>query len=337
MQPFKKAFKDNQDKQKKVVIPAERSYKGFKYALWIGVALVFVVALIAIFRQGTMVAKNKALGDQVTELQTQVKSYRDKKAHTDNEDVFARYFIQDYYDIDKDKDDYDKSLKPYLADGVETPDVNGAKGHKDIQELLLWDKANAGKNKQHLTYLVNYSYQGEDKEVNAGDKKDKKKTKKVTPDPVDGQELIRFDVKKDNGAYTVISEPYTESVPDIKSNKAKKATNNLDGKAEASANVKEKANDWLDKTFLPRYVESDDPADVSYMMNNAELLGGSQKYDGIDEINVYKQKEQIIVKTTINVKDAQSEVKSKQDLTLNLKQQGSKFHVTKLSHTLGKE
>lgn len=337
MEALQKAYKANQSKKKRTIIPAEKSYKGIKIALWLGITLVFIVSVLAVVRQGTTVAKNKALGMQITKLKQQVKRDQTKKAHTDNEDVFARYFLQEYYDTDKSKVDYDKAVKPYLANGVEAPDINGAKGHKDIKELLLWDKANAGKGTQHLAYLVSYAYQGPEEEVNAGDPKDKKKTKKVTPAPVDGQELIRFDAQKKKGAYTVTSVPFTESVPDIKSDKAKKIANNLDGKAEVSANVKEKVNDWLDQTFLPRYIESTDPADVSYMMNKAELLGGSQKYDGIDKINVYQRKEKLIVKMTINVKDAQSEIKSKQDLTINLSQKGKKFHVTNLKHTLGKE
>ncbi|WP_345370649.1 conjugal transfer protein, partial [Lactiplantibacillus plajomi] len=117
----------------------------------------------------------------------------------------------------------------------------------------------------------------------------------------------------------------------------KKATNNLDGKEQVSATIKENVQNWLDKTFLPKYIDSSDITDVQYIMKNPALLGGSQKYKDINEVDVYKDGNYLIAKVTVDVEDAKTQIDSTQEMTLELRKDGgNKFYVENLKHTLGK-
>ncbi|AUT20085.1 hypothetical protein SH83_15390 (plasmid) [Lactiplantibacillus plantarum] len=314
--------KENQEKKKIPEIPAQHSYKAFRIMLWLVIVVVFVIALMAVIRQARTIARERALETQVQTMSSQVRKLKEESKQTGNIDVFGRYFVQAYYDTNQSGDDYKKSLSKYLASGVEAPTIDNAKGTKTPASVMMWSQDTQDKTTK-LAYLVNYNYASKDKK----DNKDK----------TNGAEIIHFEVVNKNSKYSVVSVPYTQYVPNFKSTNAKKATNNLDGKEQVSATIKENVQNWLDKTFLPKYIDSSDITDVQYIMKNPALLGGSQKYKDINEVDVYKDGNYLIAKVTVDVEDAKTQIDSTQEMTLELRKDGgNKFYVENLKHTLGK-
>lgn len=314
--------KENQEKKKIPEVPAQKSYKVFKIALWVVIVVVFLIALMAVIRQAQTIARERALETQVQTMSSQVRKLKEESKQTGNIDVFGRYFVQAYYGTNQSGDDYKKSLSKYLASGVGTPTIDNAKGTKTPASVMLWSQDTQDKTTK-LAYLVNYNYASKDKK----DKKDK----------TSGAEIIHFEVVNKNSKYSVVSVPYTQYVPNFKTTNAKKATNNLDGKEQVSATIKENVQDWLDKTFLPKYINSKDITDVQYIMKNPALLGGSQQYKDINEVDVYKDGNDLIAKVTADVEDTTTKIDSTQEMTLKLRKDGgNKFYVESLKHTLGK-
>jgi len=314
--------KENQEKKKIPEIPAQHSYKAFRIMLWLVIVVVFVIALMAVIRQARTIARERSLETQVQTMSSQVRKLKEESKQTGNIDVFGRYFVQAYYDTNQSGDDYKKSLSKYLASGVEAPTIDNAKGTKTPASVMMWSQDTQDKTTK-LAYLVNYNYAPKDK------KDDKDKT--------NGAEITHFEVVNKNSKYSVVSVPYTQYVPNFKSTNAKKATNNLDGKEQVSATIKENVQNWLDKTFLPKYIDSSDITDVQYIMKNPALLGGSQKYKDINEVDVYKDGNYLIAKVTVDVEDAKTQIDSTQEMTLELRKDGgNKFYVENLKHTLGK-
>lgn len=305
----------------------DRNYKGAKIFVWIVLFIMFFTSLVFIGRQSAILIKNRALTQDVASLQKQVKETAYKTGNADALGVFADNFIRSYYNTDRDSTEYQDAVKSYMASGVNPPDISDLNGNKKINSLSLWDKRNDG-DTTHLVYLVKYTHNW------TTETKSGKNTKKESKSE-DKEELINFDVANDSGRYSVVTVPYTSAPTNLQADGMQKAGNNLEGKKQVSDAKKTSVQNWLDGTFFERYINSNDLNDVRYLMDAPEVLGGTQKYAGIANISVYKIDGEYVAKVQANTTDSTNGAKSVQDYTIKLTEDGNKYHVKKLTHTLG--
>ncbi|EOW1950185.1 conjugal transfer protein, partial [Enterococcus hirae] len=69
-----------------------------------------------------------------------------------------------------------------------------------------------------------------------------------------------------------------------------------------------------------------------YMMDSPEGLNGNFTLDKV-ESKVYKASDGLIVKADVSLKDKDTSILQKEQLTLHLVKKSDKYYVKKLSHT----
>lgn len=273
-------------------------------------------SVVFLFRFGQLTSTNQLLIKKVAALETKTEQIQLNNQQSDNLDVFGRYFVQRYYNTSSAPEEYRKSLSPYFSKGIELPVTAERTPKKEVKSLQLWVKEWDGKT-YHCAYLVQYTFKNENKSQS-------------------GSELFHFQVSEDNGAYGVVTYPYVEQVGEFTTTSVEKIRDPLEKTGESVPEETLKSvSSWLNDTFFPRYFESTNLDDISYMMKTPVLLGNIQKYESIDTLRVYKDGDQWLVKATVYVSDRFTKVKSKQEYTLELRKEEKKYVVETLTHTLG--
>lgn len=311
-QGIEKKQKSTQEK-----VPTNRLQRVIPVLIWGFLLVLLGSSVVFLFRFGQLTSTNKQLIQKVIALEKKTEQIQTNNQQSDNLDVFGRYFVQRYYNTTSKPEEYKKSLSGYFSKGIELPVVTEGTRKKEIKSLQLWAKEWDGET-YHCAYLVQYSFSTSEKVQS-------------------GSELIHFQVKEDNGAYGVVTYPFVEQVGEFTTTTVDKIRDPLEKSGESVPEETLKSvSSWLNDTFFPRYFESTNVDDISYMMKTPVLLGNIQKYESIEMIRVYKDgTDQWLVKTTITVSDRLTKVRSKQEYTLVLKKEENKYVVDSVAHTLG--
>lgn len=302
-------------------VPIERQRRSMKVGLWAIIIAVGLLVGVFLIRSAVTVQRTHQLTKENTAIKASLTSLKAANQRVSNVSVFGQQFIEAYYATNQDSNDYQEKVQKFLAQDLTPPDLGELTGTKNLKSVSVWSQKTSGKRTQ-LAYLVAYEY------INKDNQDDKH----------DGQELIRFTVQKVGDHYSVVSQPYTQGVPNLATSKAKKIANNANLTREAT--TKQAAvQEWLAQTFLPRYINSNNVDDVKYMMKSPSQLGGVAQYDSIKDLKVYhdaKHKGQLQVKATVVTKDQTSGVKENIELSLRLANYGKgDYYVESLSHDLG--
>jgi hypothetical protein len=311
LQGIEKKQKPTQEK-----VPNNLLQRVIPVLIWGFLLILLGSSIVFLFRFGQLTTTNKLLTQKVAALEEKTEQIQLNNQQSDNLDVFGRYFVQRYYNTSSKPEEYKKSLSGYFSKGIELPIITEGTRKKEIKSIQLWAKEWDG-TAYHCAYLVQYSFP------------DGEKTHL-------GSELIHFQVKENKGAYGVVTYPYVEQVGEFTTTSVEKIQDPLEKSGESiSEETMKSISTWLNDTFFPRYFESTNVDDISYMMKKPVLLGNIQKYESIETIRVYKDGSQWLVKTTVIVSDRLTRVKSKQEYSLLLKEEEKKYVVEKMTHTLG--
>lgn len=303
---------EKKEKSPKQSLPTAWISRVISFGIWVFLLILLGSSVLFLVRFGSITQTNEVLTKKLSALEKKTEQLQLTNQQSDNLDVFGRYFIQSYYMTDVKQDVYQKTLEPYFSKGIEVPNVGDGKRKKQIKSIQLWAKEWDGTT-YHCTYLVHYS-------VDDGSR----------------SELIHFQVGEEDGAYGVVSYPYIEQVSEFKTTAIPKIAQQKPDKVDPANEETQKAiKQWLNETFFPRYMESTNLDDVSYMMTTPVLLGNLQLYDGIDQLQAYPVKSEWDVYVTIRVIDRVTNARSKQEYSLRLAKKEDKYVVEALSHTLG--
>lgn len=295
-------------------LPSNTKYVVIRLVLWGIIGLTLSSMVWFLLRFSALSLTNNRLERKVTAVETQLSQMEQGNRQTDNLDVFGRYFIQAYYNTKLEPKSYKEEVGKYFPTNMELPTYTAGTEVKKVRSIQLWQKA-WEETAYACTYLVNYQL----------------------ADESIGQELIHFYVAEKDGQYTVISYPYLEKVTEITTKNNQKINDSLSEKEQVKKEVRSEVHQWLSETFFPRFLESENLDDISYMMNNPYLMGNKQIFKEIKELKVYPtETKQLTAKVTIQVSDRQTSVTSLQEYTVVLKEEETnKYFVESLTHTLG--
>lgn len=295
-------------------LPSNTKYVVIRWVLWGIIALTLGSMVWFLLRFSALSLTNNRLEKKVSAVETQLAQMEQGNRQTDNLDVFGRYFIQAYYNTKLDPKVYKEEVGKYFPKNMDLPNYTAGGEVKKVRSIQLWQKVWEG-TAYACTYLVNYQ---------------------LADESID-QELIHFYVAEKTGQYTVISYPYLEQVTEITTRNNQKIKDSLSEQEQVKKEIRSEVHQWLADTFFPRFLESENLDDISYMMNDPYLMGNKQAFKEIKELKVYPTgANQLTAKVTIQVSDRQTAVVSLQEYTVILKEEETnKYFVTSLTHTLG--
>ncbi|MFS1133355.1 conjugal transfer protein [Enterococcus hirae] len=250
---------------------------------------------------------------------------------------FMDCFVDEYMNISNDDEAFKTRAqnleKNFYADGLKENEVSFS-AKRSLKEATLVSLNNID-GVSVASYQVNYEIETPvTKKVEEKHKDSKGKetttTKEVTDTKkIEATQVLNIPFSTKDHAFCVVAYPYfTEPV----STKAKVKSITYDTeKLKAVDDETDKEVQEFISDFLKKYCESSS-ADMAYMMDNPEGLNGNFTLDKV-ESKVYKASDGLLVKADVSLKDKDTAILQKEQLTLHLVKKSDKYYVEKLSHT----
>ena len=234
------------------------------YLVWGIMAAFFLVAFYFLTSVNSILSNQKSLQQQNEKLEQRFSALSKNNESSGNFDVFNRAFIVAFYNTKEDQLKYKEALIDYFPPETQIPSNDPGKSAKKVTSIQQWE-IRKEKSIHHVKYLVHYQINDQHQ-----------------------RELICYTVKEKGNKYVIQSIPYKKKPESMNNNKILKApeipTRSED---QVEANKKTEINTWLNKTFFPKFVETDDQSLVKYMMKKPEVLGGTTSYVGIKDVAIY--------------------------------------------------
>lgn len=270
----------------------------------------FGVAFFFLSNMGSILSNQQELMKKNEQLEQKFKAVSKSNESSGNFDVFNRAFIVAFYNTKQDTLKYKETLADYFPRDTQIPNNDPGKEPKKITSIQQWE-SKKDKKFHHVKYLVQYQLNEHQ-----------------------FRELICFNVKEEGKKYVVQSIPYKKKPESMNNNKMLKAVE-IPSRQEEQVDTAKKSeiSNWLDKTFFPKYVETEDKSLVKYMMKNPEVLGGATDYKGIKDYAVYANENDYEAYVLIEVTDKGTEQVYENSYHLFIsKDEKGQFFIDKLVH-----
>lgn len=250
------------------------------YFVWGILIIFFAVAFYFITHVNSFINNQKQLLERIEFQDEKITSLSKNGESSGNFDVFNRAFIVAFYDTKEDQLKYKETLEPYFPKDTQIPINDPDKTAKKITSIQQWETKKE-KNLHHVKYLVQYQLNDQSQ-----------------------RELICYNVKEKNGKYVVQSIPYKKKPESMNNNKILNAPE-IPTRQDEQVNTEKKieVRNWLDKTFFPKFVETEDKSLVKYMMKEPEVLGGATDYVGIKDFALYANQDSLEGYVLVEVSD----------------------------------
>jgi len=245
---------------------------------------------------------------------------------------FMDRFVDEYMNVSNDNEAFKERsqnlVKNFYADGLVENEVSFS-AKRSLKEATLISLKNID-GVSVASYQVNYEIETPvTKKIEEKHKDSKGKetttTKEVTDtEKVEATQVLNIPFSKKNHAFCVVAYPYFTEPVSTKAN-VKSITYDME-KLEAVDDETDKEAQKFVSDFLTKYCESSS-ADMAYMMDNPEGLNGNFTLDKV-ESKIYKANDGLIVKADVSLKDKDTSILQKEQLTLHLvKKSDNSFYL----------
>jgi hypothetical protein len=309
----KESKKDRPDKKKtkrKKGLVSSYQSKAITGLVWLFILVLFGGAFNFLLKEVQIYSQLKHLKKEVVRQEQALDNLKANSESSGNFDVFNRSFIVSYYNTKSDPTNYQDTLKVFFPKDTTLPINNPNNDAKKILSIQLWEKK-----KDQGIYKVKYLI---DYQVN-----DQRK-----------RELLCYNVKEKNNKYIVQAIPYKQ-IPDKMTNQDIMKVELMPQLSEdqLEESKKKEFQEWLDKTFFPKYIETSDKSVVKYMMKQPEVLGGATEYKGIQEIVAYDKGKHIECYVIVRVTDRGTKQEYLNNYKLIvIKDEKDQYFIEKMQH-----
>lgn len=311
-----------------------------------GVKRVVLGGLVVVLLSGVgAYVKATAVSDHVSKVESSVKLLKND-VEGDNEkkllltpelQSFMDRFVSEYVNIPNDDEQFKKRsetlVKEYYAKGMneDTTSFSAKRSLKDytLVSLKYVDGVPVA------SYQVSYEIENpvtktvEEKHKDSKGKMVTSKKEITATEKSVSEQVLNIPFIEKNQSFCINAYPYfTEPV----TTKANENVLSYDDEKMGKVDLKtEKEVEKFVEEFMTKYCESSS-ADMAYMMNDPEGLNGNFSLDQVDS-KIYKSNDSVVVKVDVSLKDKDTSILQKEQLTLELVKKSDKYYVQKLSHT----
>ncbi|WP_195958032.1 conjugal transfer protein [Enterococcus gallinarum] len=332
---FKKKEKDTIES-----IPKKKGIqaKGVKRVVLGGLVLVLFSGVGAYMKAGAVGTHVSSVEKSVNLLKNNVEeSNREKISFTPELESFMDRFVQEYMNIPDNDDAFQarsKSLmENFYAEGLVENEVSfsAKRSLKDatLISLKLVDGVAVA------SYKVTYEIERPVTKKVEEKQKDKKGKETITmkevteQQKIDASEVVNIPFVSKVGTFCVVAYPYFTEPVTTKAN-ANALTYDMEKRKGVDQETEQAVQTFVSE-FLTKYCESSS-SDMAYMMDSPEGLNNHFTLDKV-ESKVYQADDGIEVKADVALKDKDTAILQKEQLTLHLVKKSDKYYVKKLSHT----
>lgn len=334
----------SKEKQKKLpVVRKKYSMKFFKIGFIVMIVFICASGVLAFMKANLTAQKVRRVDSHVTQLNTNVKSIKNRDiSYTPALENFAKKVVDLYINVPKDETalkQRNESLQALYGRGLKVDVVNNPNVERKLVSstflnLQRIDGVNTAKFK--VIYSVSETKKVDQKvkeKYKEGEtEKEREVIKQVdqtTTNEVTNVLCIPY-AGKDN-MLSVVAMPYLDKYSESKSN-VSSIQNNLKKDVALSGSKNEQINKFL-KVFLKKYATATN-ADMQFLMNEPESLGGTVQFKDMESQN-FKKDKQFISKVDVNFVEKGTDYPRHEQMTFYIVQKDNAFFVNKLVHNQG--
>lgn len=287
-------------------IPKEKVRNKFiSFSAWLIILLIIGLSSILIIRKGSDRVKLLENTDKIGQIE---KVVADSNVYNSKMDNFAKNFVTNYINIQKDKAEERKNiLTNYYLKGLVDNVVNNNNILRNLQSIRLYSSEKIGNEDYLYKYVINYTIK----------ENDNTKTK---------QELISVPLKIVEGNYAVSNSPYFSDIPkDVSMGEYQEKKIDLEKEVENKVEIETFIKDFFKKYTTYNLEE------MKYLMQTPESIS-SKNLGEFKKIEVYKENNSYKVYAEVYLVDKDIKLTTLEKFTLNVTTKDSKYFVEKLEH-----
>jgi ABC-type antimicrobial peptide transport system permease subunit len=264
-------------------------------------------------------------------------------------ETYASKFIETYINIpsdEKQREERAKMLQSFLAEGLvvgELENLSEFQGNRVLKSASLYDVKNVNEDAASYVYAIKYELfkvveKKEEVEVKKTNEEGKEEVvtgeKVVMQDESLGvkEQMIVIRLGTDGNSFNVIEQPYYQA---LQSESRIAAVQDQTDQAKKNVQVEDELKQFATQFFTSYTTNTTE--EMSYLMENPEILKDLYEYKGLEDFVVYdgEKEGQYIVKTLVLLQDANTWLQTKHPFTLVVSKENNKFYVQEFKHTLG--
>jgi ABC-type antimicrobial peptide transport system permease subunit len=348
-------LKKNAEQGRKKVLKDERRLKSSRFNGRMAFSVVFWFVLVGVIfftfqswvRTGFLNEKVNGYQDKAA---AQIASLNEVGfANSPAGETYASKFIETYINIpsdEKQREERAKTLQSFLAEGLmvgELENLSEFQGNRVLKSASLYDVKNVNEDAASYVYAIEYELfkvvekkeQVEVKKTNEEGKEETVKEEKVVmQDESLGvkEQMIVIRLGTDGNSFNVIEQPYYQALP---SETRIAAVQDQTDQAKKNVQVEDELKQFATQFFTSYTTNTTE--EMSYLMENPEILKDLYEYKGLEDFVVYdgEKEGQYIVKTLVLLQEANTGLQTKHPFTLVVSKENNKFYVQEFKHTLG--
>jgi hypothetical protein len=348
-------LKKNAEQGRKKVLKDERRLKSSRFNGRMAFSVVFWFVLVGVIfftfqswvRTGFLNEKVNGYQDKAA---AQIASLNEVGfANSPAGETYASKFIETYINIpsdEKQREERTKTLQSFLAEGLmvgELENLSGFQGNRVLKSASLYDVKNVNEDAASYVYAIEYELfkvvekkeQVEVKKTNEEGKEEVVKEEKIVmQDESLGikDQMIVIRLGTDGNSFNVIEQPYYQALP---GETRIAAVQDQTDQAKKNVQVEDELKQFATQFFTSYTTNTTE--EMSYLMENPEILKDLYEYKGLEDFVVYdgEKEGQYIVKTLVLLQEANTGLQTKHPFTLVVSKENNKFYVQEFKHTLG--
>lgn len=312
----KKLFKD---RQKQTAIPAGKRTiaKRTRYVVWGVIVLLGFSGVSAFIKATNVSSQNVKLEEEVTTLAKQLSTLTAFSVDEKKADAYFSEFLPIFMNLDA--EDYDARVEreALLEHYFETTSDHmvGNDTNRRLKDFRLYELNHADEG-----FVARYFVRYTTSEIEG-------------KNPQTFEHLINIPFVEENGVFAITEFPYFTLAPE---NRGIVSTveSSLSERNQVSLVEVEGLEEFLEQ-FFTNY-SSSSVEDIAYMMKEPISLDGQFDYvQSENKIYQFEDSEETIVQSVVEFQLVNTKITHKEHMTLTISNDGDRFFVEKLTHTLG--
>lgn len=312
-----KLFK-GKNKQKSAIPSGKRTVaKRTRYAVWGTIVVLGLSGVFAFIKANNVSDSNSQLVEQVDAMTKKLETLTAVSVDERKTDAYFSEFIPLFMNLDA--EDYDTRVKREQALGhyfESTSDYTfGDSTNRRLKDFRLYEL-----NQSEVGFVARYFVRYTTSEIEG-------------ENPQTFEHLLNIPFVEENGVFAITEFPYFGLVPENRG-MVETIESTLSERNQVSFAEVEGLEEFLEQ-FFNNYASSS-VEDIAYMMQEPISLNGQFEYvRSENKVYEFEDQEEFIVQSVIELQLSNTGLTHKEHMTLTISNDGDRFFVEKLTHTLG--
>lgn len=305
-------------KQKSTIPSGKRTIaKRTRYAVWGMIVVLGLSGVFAFIKANNVSASNAQLFEQVNAMTKKLETLTAVSVDERKTDAYFAEFIPLFMNLDA--EDYDTRVEREQALGYyfeSTSDYTlGNDTNRQLEDFRLYEL-----NQVDEGFVARYFVRYTTSELEGGNRQT-------------FEHLLNIPFVEENGVFAITGFPYLGLVPENRGLVA--ATESaLSERNQVSFAEVEGLEEFLEQ-FFNNYASSS-VEDIAYMMQEPISLNGQFEYvRSENKVYEFEDQEELVVQSVIELRLNNTGLTHKEHMTLTISNDGDRFFVEELTHTLG--